>query len=141
MKKFLQDFKSFALKGNVIDLAVGVIIGAAFQGIVNSLVNDLISPLLGLLFKVDFSDLQFTIRSVPILYGSFLTAVINFILMAFVIFLFVRMIGKIERIGKKPAPPVTPTTKKCPYCQSEISIKATRCPYCTSQIEEIEESN
>lgn len=136
VKKLMKDFKAFAFKGNVIDMAVGVIIGAAFQGIINSLVNDIISPLLGLLVKTDFSTLSVTVREVPIMYGSFITALINFLLMAVVIFIFVRIIKKMSDIGQKKPEPAAPTTKKCPYCQSDISIKATRCPHCTSQLEE-----
>ena len=133
MKKFLDEFKDFAVKGNVIDLAVGVIIGAAFQSIVNSLVNDIVSPVLGLFTKMDFSSLVLTVRGVPIKYGSFITAVINFIVMAFVVFLFVRLIGKIKSFGHTPkAGDEIPKTKKCPYCMSEIPYSATRCPHCTS---------
>ena len=135
MKKFMKDFKTFAFKGNVIDMAVGVIIGAAFQGIINSLVNDIISPLLGLLVKTDFSALSVTIREVPIMYGAFITALINFLLMAFVVFIFVRIIKKMAQIGKEKPAPAAPTTKKCPFCQSDISIKAVRCPHCTSELE------
>lgn len=133
MKKFFEEFKNFAVKGNVIDLAVGVIIGAAFQSIVNSLVNDIVSPLLGLFTKMDFSSLVLTVRGVSIKYGSFITAVINFIVMAFVVFLFVRLIGKIRQLGHTAkADDEKPKTKKCPYCMSEIPNDATRCPHCTS---------
>ena len=133
MKKFFDEFINFAMKGNVIDLAVGVIIGAAFQSIVNSLVNDIVSPVLGLFTKMDFSSLVLTVRGVPIKYGSFITAVINFIVMAFVVFLFVRLIGKIKQIGHTPkTADEKPLTKKCPYCMSEIPYEATRCPHCTS---------
>lgn len=136
MKKFFSEFKKFALRGSVIDLAVGIIIGGAFQGIVNSLVNDMISPIIGLVANQDFSDLAFTLGGVQIKYGSFLTAIINFIIMAFVIFLLIRVINKITSLGKKKELPVTPTTKVCPYCQSEIALAATRCPHCTSLLEE-----
>lgn len=136
MKKFLQEFKSFALRGNVMDLAIGVIIGAAFQAIINSLVKDIISPLIGLIANTDLSALQFNILDVPIRYGSFLTAVINFVIMAFAIFLLIKTMNVIASIGKKgkDQEPETPSSKTCPYCMSEIDIAATRCPHCTSQL-------
>lgn len=136
MKKFIQEFKKFALRGNVIDLAVGVIIGAAFQGIVKSLTDDIISPLLGLFVKTDFSNLNLLIRGVDIRYGAFITAVINFIIMALLIFTLVKGMNRLASIGRKPEAPKAPTTKKCPYCRSEISIEATRCPHCTSILEQ-----
>ncbi|MFV0413060.1 MAG: large conductance mechanosensitive channel protein MscL, partial [Oscillospiraceae bacterium] len=131
MKKFFGEFKDFALRGNVMDLAVGVIIGAAFQAIVNSLVQDIISPLIGLVANTDFSKLVVAIGDVEIKYGAFITAVINFIIMAFVIFLLVKTLNKLSGVGKKPKEKEAPTTKKCPYCFTEISVKATRCPHCT----------
>lgn len=138
MKKFLQEFKAFALRGNVMDLAIGVIIGAAFQAIINSLVQDIISPLIGLIANTDLSALQFYILDVPIRYGSFLTAVINFIIMAFAIFLLVKTMNIVASLGKKnkDEEPSVPTTKTCPYCMSEIDIAASRCPHCTSEIPE-----
>lgn len=135
MKKFLNEFKDFAMRGNVMDLAVGVIIGAAFQAIVKSLVEDIISPLLGLFGNIDMSDLAFSIGDVSIKYGSFITAIINFIIMAFVIFLLVKGLNKISSFGKKPVEKAI-TTKKCPYCYSEIVLEATRCPHCTSSLED-----
>ncbi|MDD6176145.1 MAG: large conductance mechanosensitive channel protein MscL [Firmicutes bacterium] len=139
MKKFLSEFKKFALRGNVIDLAVGVIIGGAFQAIVSSLVGDVISPLLGLIAKEDFSGWVWTVGGVEVKYGSFLTAVINFLLMALVIFLLLRGLNKLLSIGKKPEAPKAPTTKICPFCKSEIALDATRCPHCTSVLEEAAE--
>ena len=138
MKKFLEEFKSFALRGNVLDLAVGVIIGGAFQSIVSSLTNDIISPILGIAGKMDFTQFIFTINGSEIRYGSFITAVINFIIMAFIIFCLVKGINKLATMGKKEEPkkPTEPTTKKCPYCLSEIPIKATKCAHCTSHLEE-----
>lgn len=136
MKKFFGEFKTFILRGNVLDLAVGVIIGAAFQAIVTSLTDDIISPLLGLFGGMNFDQYAFTIGEVSIGYGKFITAIINFIIMAFVIFLIVKLVNKAMTIGKKPEKPAAPTTKKCPYCQSEIDIKATKCPHCTSDIPE-----
>jgi large conductance mechanosensitive channel len=133
MKKFFEEFKNFALRGNVMDMAVGVIIGAAFQAIVTSLTTDVISPIIGLFGKTDFTGWVLTIRGVDIRYGSFITAVINFIIMAFIIFLLVKGINKLLSIGKKDEAPA-PTTKECPYCCSKISIKATKCPNCTSDL-------
>lgn len=136
MKKFFGEFKTFIMRGNVLDLAVGVIIGAAFQAIVTSLTSDIISPILGLFGGMNFDRYALTIGDVSIGYGKFLTAVINFIIMAFVIFLIVKLVNKIMAIGKKPEEQAEPTTKICPFCQSEISIKATKCPHCTSDIPE-----
>ncbi len=152
MKKFFKEFKEFISRGNVLNLAVGVIIGAAFQSIVKSLTDDIISPVIGLIFKTDFKDMAIVVKEagidmetgeiipeLAIRYGAFITAVINFIIMAFVVFLIVKGVNKLMDLGKKPeapAAPVAPTTKKCPYCMSEIAIEATRCPHCTSEIKE-----
>lgn len=137
MKKFMKEFKDFAMRGNVIDLAVGVIIGGAFKGIVDSLVKDIISPLIGLVAKKDFSTLTLKVLGVDVHYGSFITALINFLIMAFVIFLLVKGLNTLSRLGKKKEEAVEAvTTKKCPFCCSEIAIEATRCPHCTSVIEE-----
>jgi large conductance mechanosensitive channel len=138
MKKFLNEFKEFAMKGNVMDLAVGVIIGAAFQSIVTSLTEDIISPIIGLVANMNFSYLTLDIFGVSIKYGSFITAVINFIIMAFVVFLLMKGLNKLSSLGKKEEAPAAPTTKKCPYCLSEIPIAATRCPHCTSELAEKE---
>lgn len=134
MKKFLEEFKVFALKGNVMDLAVGVIIGGAFQAIVTSLVGDIISPIIGIFASTDFSNLIATVNGSEIKYGAFITAIINFIIMAFIIFCIVKGLNKLaERKKKEEAN--EPTEKTCPFCQSTISIKATRCPHCTSALE------
>lgn len=133
MKKFLNEFKNFALRGNVMDMAVGVIIGAAFQAIVTSLTNDVISPFIGLFGKTDFSSMVLTLRGVDIRYGAFITAVINFIIMAFIIFLLVKVLNKITSLGHHDKPEA-PATKDCPYCCSKISIKAVKCPHCTSEL-------
>ncbi len=133
MKKFLKEFKDFALRGNVMDMAVGVIIGAAFQAIVTSLTNDVISPFIGLFGKTDFSSMVLTLRGVDIRYGAFITAVINFIIMAFIIFLLIKCLNKLTSFGHKDTP-AAPTTKECPYCCSKISIKAIKCPNCTSAL-------
>ena len=136
MKKFMKEFKAFAMRGNVVDLAVGVIIGGAFQKIVSSLVGDVLTPLLGLFGSKDLSALVLRIGQAELRYGAFITAVIDFIFMAFIIFLLVKAINKVMSLGAKPAEEPAPTTKKCPYCQSEIAIEATRCAHCTSQLEE-----
>ncbi len=138
MKKFFDEFKAFAFKGNVIDLAVGVIIGAAFKAIVDSLVNDVISPLLGLFVKNDLAELQVEIWGVPLKYGSFMTAIINFLIMAFIIFVFVKFLNRITTLAKKKEEEEeeasSPEEKECPYCCSTVSAKATKCPHCTSDI-------
>ena len=142
MKKLLKEFEKFIMRGNVIDMAVGVIVGAAFQGIVNSLVNDVISPLLGLIANTDLSYLVLNVRGVESKYGSFLTAVINFLIMAFVIFLLVKGINKLAELGirkdknKKAEEPAKPVTKICPYCKSEIPADAVKWCHCTSDLEE-----
>lgn len=133
MKKFLKEFEEFALRGNVMDLAVGVIIGGAFKGIVDSLVNDILSPLLGLFLYADFNALSFSIGSATIKYGQFITNVISFIIMAFIIFLMVKGMNKLSGLGGKKKE--EPKPRKCPYCQSEIDKKATRCPFCTSKLD------
>lgn len=135
LKKFVSEFKEFALRGNVMDLAIGVIIGAAFQAIINSLVNDVLSPLIGLFAQTDLSYLVLTLNDVDIKYGAFLTAVINFFIMVFVIFLLVKGMNALASLGKhKETEEEAPTTKKCPYCLSEIDIQAKRCPHCTSEL-------
>ncbi len=139
IKKFLNEFKEFALRGNVLDLAIGVIIGGAFQTIINSLVKDVMSPIIGLVAKTDLSYLVLTLNGVDIKYGAFLTAVINFVIMVFVIFLLVKGINTLASLGRRKEEEEAPTTKKCPFCQSEISIKATKCPHCTSDIPEEDE--
>ncbi len=134
MKKFFREFKEFAMRGSVIDLAVGVIVGGAFQKIVNSLVTDIISPILGLFAKENFNGLSLNVMGVSIQYGSFITEVINFIIMAFVIFVMVKTLNKLASLHKRDDE--EETEKKCPYCMSEIDINATRCPYCTSILDD-----
>lgn len=145
MKKFLEEFKAFALKGNVMSMAVGVIIGGAFQSIVTALTSSFINPLIALITggtQVDengnpiYVGGKFVLNGVAFDYGAFLSAVINFFIMAIILFLLIKAMNKLMEIGKKPEAPAAPTTKKCPYCQSEIDIKATRCPHCTSVLEE-----
>lgn len=135
MKKFLHEFKEFAMRGNVLDMAVGIVIGGAFTAIVNSLVADLITPLLGLITGGrDFSALSIRIGDAQFMYGNFISAVINFILVAFVLFLVVKAVNRLRK-PKEETPPAAPTTKICPFCKSEISADATRCPHCTSELE------
>ncbi|MBO5019675.1 MAG: large conductance mechanosensitive channel protein MscL [Oscillospiraceae bacterium] len=157
MKKFFQEFKEFIMKGNVIDMAVGVIIGAAFKDIVTSLTNNIISPILGIFGGVDFNEYKWVISTKEVInaegvaeivensinYGSFITAVINFLIMAFIIFCLVKLIAGVEKFGKnitkkkaEEEVPPAPTTKICPFCKSEIAIEATRCPHCTSELSE-----
>ena len=157
-----KEFKQFATRGNVIDLAIGVIIGGAFQKIVNSLVNDIVMPFVSIFTgKIDFNNLTINFGNTSIKYGSFITNVINFLIIAFSVFLMVRYINKLNKTieekakdinkklekqpkffkkkKKKEEPKPEPTTKVCPYCLSEINIKASRCPHCTSILEENKE--
>ncbi len=136
MKKFIEEFKKFISRGNVVDMAVGIIIGGAFTGIVTSLVEDIINPLIGLFGGMNFDRYKLTLLGEATLnYGEFLTAVMNFVIMAFVVFLLVSAINKMsDKVN--PKKPADPTTKKCPFCKSEIHLEATRCPHCTSVIEE-----
>lgn len=148
----LKEFKEFALKGNIIDMAIGVIIGGAFQKIVSSLVNDIIMPTLAIFTgKVDFSDLVFTVGNSSMKYGSFITTIVDFLIIAFSIFIAIRTINKLNDKAKENLDKVShknkifkkntakdtveePITKICPFCFSEINIKATRCPHCTSDL-------
>lgn len=137
MKNFLDEFKKFISRGNVVDMAVGVIIGSSFTAIVNSLVNDIFLPLIGLITGGnDIAGLTFTFGSATVAYGAFLSAIINFLLIALVVFSMVKLLNTAkDKMMKKPEEtPAAPTTKKCPYCMSEIDIHATRCPHCTSEI-------
>lgn len=144
MKKengFAAEFKKFIMRGNVMDMAVGVIVGGAFTAIATSLNQDILAPILGIFGGTDFSNLYVVLgqgENAPILYyGNFITAVINFLITAFVIFLLVKGINSISNkmSHKEEDKPAAPTTKKCPFCKSEIAIDATRCPHCTSQLE------
>ncbi len=144
MKKFFNEFKDFITKGNVMDLAVGVIIGAAFKDIVTSLTDNIISPILGIFGKVDFSQYALHLGGANyIKYGAFITSVINFVIMAFIIFLLVKGLATIQNLGNKftkkkdenGVVEIVPTTKICPFCKTEIAIDATRCPHCTSELE------
>lgn len=135
MKKFLQEFKAFISKGNVLDLAVGVIIGGAFGSIVTALTDNIIQPLINCIGGAEVQGKIHLIGENYIDYGAFISAVINFLIMAFVIFLIVKAVNKAMTIGKKTeeeAP--APTTKACPFCKSEIAIDAVKCPHCTSDL-------
>ena len=138
MKKFFDEFKAFISRGNVMDMAVGVIIGASFKAIVDSLVADIINPLLGLFGGMNFSEYKLKLLGDATLnYGNFITAIINFVIMAFVIFCIVKfMNGVLAKFTKKKEEeaPAAPTTKVCTFCKSEIAIEATRCPHCTSEL-------
>ena len=137
MKKFMKEFKEFISRGNVMDMAVGVIIGGAFTGIVSSLVEDIINPLLGLFGGMNFDQFSVTLMGTATLnYGKFITAVINFLIMALVVFLIVRTMNKAAAKFAPKKGPEAPKTKKCLYCKSDIAIDATRCPHCTSILEE-----
>jgi len=129
----IKEFKAFIMRGNVMDLAVAVIIGGAFGKIVSSFVNDIIMPLIGLIIGgIDFTGLTFTIGKANVTYGNFINNILDFIIIALVIFL---MIKGIDNLKKKPAPVVAePVTKECPCCFTIIPIKATRCPNCTSEL-------
>lgn len=150
-KGFGAEFKKFIMRGNVIDLAVGVIVGGAFQAIVKSLVDDVVMPVISLATKgVDFANWFIALDggeyatleaaqaagASVLSYGNFISAILNFLIMAFVVFLLVKGINTIADKTKKKAEeaPAAPTTKACPYCKSEIAIEATRCPHCTSQL-------
>lgn len=137
MKKFFDEFKRFISKGNVMDMAVGIIIGGAFTGIVSSLVEDIINPILGLFGGMNFDQLVWNITGdVTLNYGKFITAVVNFLIMALVVFLIVKAMNTASAKLRKEEPPAAPTTKKCPYCKSEIALEAVRCPHCTSTLED-----
>ena len=134
MKKFFNEFKEFAMRGNIMDMAVGIIVGAAFTAIVTSLVNDIISPIIGIFATEDFSELVWTVAAVDIKYGAFIMAIINFLLIAFALFMVIKAMNKAASLTKKPEEEAAPTTKECPFCKTEIHIEATRCPHCTSQL-------
>ena len=134
---FFGEFKTFALKGNVMSMAVGVLIGSAFSGLVTSLTTNIITPLLNCFGKMDgqVSKLALKIKGQSLEFGMFLADVINFLIMAFIVFLLVKGMNALSNIGAKKEEPAAPTTKKCPYCKSEIPIEATKCAHCTSDVE------
>lgn len=155
----VKEFKEFATKGNMLDLAIGVVIGGAFQSIINSLVSDVIMPLISIITgNVDFSDLVLEIGQASIKYGNFITALVNFLIIALSVFLALKAInsfnrkmeaislGQLDKLskklgkGQKEEPEVEPLTKICPFCLSEIKYKATKCPHCTSDLTKVEEA-
>ncbi len=138
---FMAEFKKFIMRGNVMDMAVGVIVGGAFTSIATSLNQDILAPILGIFGGTDFSNLFVRLgegEEAPVLYyGNFITAVINFLITAFVIFLLLKGINSITgRLSREEKDKPAPATKKCPFCKSEIALDATRCPHCTSRLEE-----
>ena len=136
MKELIREFKTFILRGNAINLAVGVIIGAAFGGIVTSLTENIISPIIGLFTGQNFDGLVLQFLGVTLKYGAFLTSVINFVIIAFVVFLLVKLMNKLISLSEDPQKK-TPTVRKCPYCLTEIALEATRCPACTSMLPDL----
>ena len=142
MKKFIGEFKEFISRGSVMDLAVGMIIGAAFTAIVSSLVNDVIMPLISLVTGgISFDQWNIALaagENAPTLnLGTFIAQILNFIIVAFVIFMLVKTLNRLQNLKKhEEAAPAAPTTKVCPFCKSEIALDATRCPHCTSELKE-----
>ena len=132
MKKFIAEFKTFALHGNMMDMAVGVIIGGAFSNIVTSLTDNFINPILSLVTGAA----TYTLQDVAGFASSFISALVNFLIMAFVLFCLLKAVNRLASIGRKEEVPAAPTTKKCPYCLSEVPIGASRCPHCTSELSE-----
>ncbi len=130
MKKFIEEFKTFALRGNVMDMAIGVLIGGAFSGIITSLTDNFIQPII----DVIMGRAAYTLEDVALFGSNFISAVINFIITALILFCLLKAMNKLLSVGRKEEAPVAPTTKTCPYCKSEISIDATRCPHCTSEL-------
>lgn len=130
MKKFIQEFKSFALRGNVMDMAIGVLIGGAFTGIVTSLTDNFINPIL----KFCTGQETYTLHDVMGFGSNFISAVLNFLIMALILFCLLKFINKLTNLGAKKEEPKEPTTKVCPYCLNEIPINATRCGHCTSEL-------
>ena len=157
MKNFIKEFKEFAVKGNMIDMAVGVIIGAAFKALIDAFMANIVNPLISLIpgvknlneaLKIVITPAQAevldeagnvvtpAVEEVAIKFGAFISAILTFIILAFVVFLMVKAVNKLMSIGKKPEEEPAPTTKTCPFCKSEIPIEATKCPNCTSDLPE-----
>lgn len=140
MKKILGEFKEFISRGNVVDMAVGIMIGAAFKAIVDSLVNDIISPIIGLIAQDNFANLKLEFFGISIGYGAFMMQVLNFFIVAAALFAIIKLMNVMHDITAKKKKVneevAAPTTKVCPFCKSEIAIDATRCPHCTSEITE-----
>ena len=141
MKKFIEEFKAFALRGNMMDMAIGVIIGGAFTGIVTSLTENFITPVINTVLRVVGGEALYTATEWYGFASNFVSAIFNFFITALVLFLLLKAMNKLMELGKKKdEEPAAPTTKKCPYCLSEIPVEATRCPHCTSQLEESKET-
>ena len=139
MKKFMSEFKEFISRGNVMDMAVGIIIGGAFTSIVSSIVEDIINPILGIFGGMNFDQLHIKLLGEATLnYGKFISAILNFLIMALIVFIIMKTMNRMVEKFKKEEAPAAPTTKVCPFCKSEIAIDATRCPHCTSVLEEKE---
>ncbi len=139
MKSFMNEFKEFAMRGNVMDMAIGVIIGGAFGAIITALVDNIITPIIGAICGgQDFAKLAITIGEAKIGYGAFIQAIIDFLIVAFVLFLMLKAMNKAMNAAKKSEEEAEeePTTKECPFCKTEISIEASRCPNCTSMLNE-----
>ena len=137
MKKFIKEFKEFALTGSVMDMAVGIIIGGALTTVVTSLVNDIINPIIGLFVGDNFANLKATVMGATFTYGAFIMAIINFIIIALVVFFIVKALNKARAARKNEEPDEeVATTKICPFCKTEIDIDATKCPNCTSDLKE-----
>lgn len=132
MKKFFEEFKAFALRGNVLDMSIGIIIGGAFTGIVTSLTDNFINPILNVLIGAE----SYSWNDVAGFGAAFVSTVLNFIITAFILFCLLKGINKVMSLGKKPEAPAEPTTKVCPFCKSEIAVDASRCPHCTSVLDE-----
>ena len=141
IKKFLEEFKAFAMRGNVLDMAVGVVVGGAFTAIVTALVEAVSTPVSGRVCKADFSSVVIDLGGSSIKIGEFVNSIINFLIVAFVLFVVIKAINSLHKKPEAPAAPAEPTTKVCPFCQSEIAIKAVRCPHCTSKLEGFPEIN
>ena len=141
MKKFIEEFKAFALRGNMMDMAIGVLIGGAFTGIVTSLTENFITPVITTVLSLIGGAPLYTAAEWYGFASNFVSAIFNFFITALVLFLLLKAMNKLMELGKKKdAEPAAPTTKKCPYCLSEIPVEATRCPHCTSQLEESKET-
>ena len=141
MKKFIEEFKAFALRGNMMDMAIGVLIGGAFTGIVTSLTENFITPVINTVLSVVGGEALYTATEWYGFASNFVSAIFNFFITALVLFLLLKAMNKLMELSKKKdEEPAAPTTKKCPYCLSEIPVEATRCPHCTSQLEESKET-
>lgn len=131
MKKFIEEFKAFALRGNVMDMAIGVLIAGAFSGIITSLTDNFINPIISMIM----SGATYTAEDISGFASNFIGSVINFFITALILFCLLKAVNKLMSIGHKEEAPAAPTTKTCPYCKSEVDIEATRCPHCTSELQ------